>query len=373
LSRPDPSRSDDVTEDEPKLVRSVFGYTSRSITRLLDEQEARYGARIQSQARMAQQRAADLQGQLDSAKAEIEALTEELQSKERARAGIEAELRDAAQALRDEKEQIGFLRRSVSELALQIKAASDVVDHGKEAVASMANLEAELAAAKDELRMKALETWSTDQENTKLRDELSALKREQLLKREREPRREIVTDPPAQQEPAEEDPVAKLVAREMSNVLDSAVTDVVQQVRRSSVEQLEEAERLRRETRAELEQLAALRRATAPLISSVQVGMQRAQARIEELPNRVADALAPLTESLDALVVPIRGLADVMREDPDLGPHGSDPSASDETPTIEIPESEQIGDATNDDAETTASEDGSSESWSPHRWPTRPE
>jgi chromosome segregation ATPase len=372
LTRPDPSRSDDVTEDEPKLMRTVFGYTSRSITRLLDEQEARYGAQIESQARMAQQRAADLQGQLDSARTEIEALTEELQAKERARAGVEAELRDAAQALRDEKEQIGFLRRSVSELALQIKSASDVVDHGKEAVASMANLEAELAAAKDELRMKALETWTTDQENTKLRDQVSALKREQLLKRGG-PRGDVGTDLTPQHDSPEEDPVAKLVAREMSNVLDSAVTDVVQQVRRSSVGQLEEAERLRRETRAELEQITAVRRATAPLISSVEVGMQRAQARIEELPNRVADALTPLTESLDALVVPIRGLADAMRADRDLGAPGSAPSTSDDPATIEIPESEQIGDATADDAEPAASEDGSSEQWTPQRWPRRPE
>jgi chromosome segregation ATPase len=368
LTRPDPSRSDDVTEDEPKLIRTVFGYTGRSIARLLDEQEARYGHQVESQARKAQQRAADMQAQLDAAQDEIRALTEELQAKEKARAGIEAELRDAAQALRDEKEQIGFLRRSVSELAMQIRSASDVVDHGKEAVASMANLEAELAAAKDELRMKALETWTTDQENTKLRDQLSALKKEQLLRRDVEPTDEEKTDRSTQ-----EAPLAELVAREMSTVLDSAVSDVVQQVRRSSVEQLEEAESLRREARAELEQLAALRRATAPLISSVQVGMQRAQARIEELPNRVADALTPLTESLDALVDPIRGLADVMRADPDLGPHGSDPSGSDDTSTIEIPESEQIRDATSEDGEPAAREDGSSEQWTPQRWTTRPE
>jgi chromosome segregation ATPase len=357
-----------VTEDERKLVRSVFGYTSRSIKRLLDEQEARYGHQIESQARKGQQRVADMQAQLDSAADEIRALTEELQSKEKARAGIEAELRDAAQALRDEKEQIGFLRRSVSELALQIRAASDVVDHGKEAVASMANLEAELAAAKDELRMKALETWTTDQENTKLRDELSALKKEQLLRRDVEPRDDVGSDQPAQQDPAQDDPVAKLVAREMSNVLDSAVTDVVQQVRRSSVEQLEEAESLRRETRAELERLAAFRRATSPLISSVQVGIQRAHARIEELPNRVADALTPLTESLDALVEPISGLADVISSDPDLGPDGPD-----ETPTIEIPDSEEVGDATSDPAGSTEGEDGSLDPWTPQRWTNRPE
>jgi chromosome segregation ATPase len=362
-----------VTEDERKLVRSVFGYTSRSINRLLDDQEERYGHQIVAQARMSQQRIAEMQAQLDAAQDEIRALTEELQSKERARAGVEVELREATQALRKEKEQIGFLRKSVSELALQVKSASEVVDRGKEAVASMANLEAELTAAKDELRMKALETWTTDQENTKLRDEVSALKKEQLLKRTVEPHDGAGSDRPVREDPAQEDPVAALVAREMSSVLDSAVTDVVQQVRRSSLEQLEEAEKLRRETQAELERLAAFRKATAPLISSVQVGMQRTQARIEELPNRVAGALTPLTESLDALVEPIGGLADVMRAEPGAGPPGSDPSPSNETSPIEIPDSEQIGDSTSDDPGSTEDEEGSPKPWNPKRWTTRPD
>jgi DNA repair exonuclease SbcCD ATPase subunit len=356
-----------VAEDEPRLARSVFGYTSRSIKLMLDDQEERYGRRLESQARLAQQRAADLQGQLDAAKDQIQSLTEELRSKEEARAEIQAELQETAQALREEREQIASLRASVGELGAQVRAASEIVDRGTEAVSSVANLEAQLEAAKDELRMKSLETWSTEQENSKLRREITVL-HEQL----REQEAEIQEDGGVA--PTGDDPVARLVAREMSGALDSVVTDVVQQVRRSSIEQLEEAERLRRETRAELDRLVALRESTAPLIRSVQTGMQRARSSIDELPDRMAGALAPLTESLDSLVEPIRGLAEIMASDPAAS------EASEETPTIQLPESDHVELPESDPVEHATSDDGGtaadgepSEPWIPPPWTRRSE
>jgi hypothetical protein len=338
-----------VAEDEPKLKRGVFGYTSRSIQSLLDDQMATFRLQMGTQARLAKEKSADLQAQLGRSKQEIDALTQELRSHERRRTDLQAKLDAAHEELRIEKEQIGVLRSSIAELGEQVRAASEVVDERNDAIASAANLEAELSAVRDELRMKALESWSVEQENIKLREQVAA------LLEERPPKPEPAGV--ASDETSKGDPMAALVTHELSSALDQVVAEVVRRIRRSSVEQLEEAQDLRREAGAELERLVVLRDATAPLIRSVQGGMRRAQASIDELPHRVADAVAPLTASLAALADPIRGMAEAMTADPDT---------SGASPTIELPESDHLQDPAVEDPGLPGPA-GSSEPWIPPR------
>jgi chromosome segregation ATPase len=322
------------------LSRGVFGYSGRSVERLLERESERRRA-VEAQMLHVREEAADLryrlERELEVAKDEIQRLTADLDSKDQAFLDARNEVDDARDALRAEREQIGSIRASLHEFSQQIAAVAEMVDRGAEAVAAVSVLEGELAATKDELRMKALETWTAEQENVKLREEYASL-REQSHQREAETG-ELGSEPGVQQ-----DAVVKLVSQEMSGVLDTVVVDVVQRVRRSTLAQLEAAEDLREEARQELERLMALRESLAPVIHAVQVEMERAQARVEDVPTRLTDALAPLTQTLDGLVRQVGALADAMTTDPVLGSLGSDA-----TPTIHLPEVDQVDAPATDD------------------------
>jgi len=314
-----------VAEDQPKLKHGLFGYTGRSVDRILRERASTYRLQVDTQARLAQQKLAGLESQLEEAKEEVRALAESLRERDR-------ELEATRRELGEEREQLGALRASVAELREQIREASEVVEHGNDAIATVATLEAELTAVKDELRMKALETWTLDQERASLREELATL-RDRLQEQQE-------VDEQARSS-AREEAVAKLVSAELSAAIDQAVGDVVRQVRERAEEQLALADRLRREAREELERLEAWRRSTAPLIGSVREGMDRTRERIAELPGLVADALVPLTETLDSLGEPIEGLEDAIAiedaehatiEIPDVDEAATDVDAEDDPP-----------------------------------------
>jgi chromosome segregation ATPase len=289
-----------VAEDQPKLKHGLFGYTGRSVERLLRERGSTFRLQLDTQARLAQQKTAGLESQIDAAKDEARALTETLRERDR-------ELERAKRDLAEERDQLRVLRTSVAELRERIREASEVVEQGNDAISTVATLESELAAVKDELRIKALETWTLEQERTTLREELASM-RGQL-------REQQEADEEARRS-AQEEAVAKLVSQELSTAIDQAVGDVVKQVRERAEEQLALAERLRLEAEEELARVSAWRRSTGPLIGSVREGMDRTRERIDELPELVAGALAPLTESLDSLGEPIGDLHDAIAIEP---------------------------------------------------------
>ncbi len=97
---------------------------------------------------------------------------------------------------------------------------------------------------------------------------------------------------------------AKLVAEELATLLRAAEESagrIIDRARSSTEERVAEVERLWSDVGAHMARFAAWHEQVEPVIRSAQSKLQEAEARIEEVPERIRDALTPIFKSFDAV------------------------------------------------------------------------
>jgi chromosome segregation ATPase len=100
------------------------------------------------------------------------------------------------------------------------------------------------------------------------------------------------------------DVTSRFVNEELGTILAAAeesATRIVERARASTQQQVAEAERVWREAQAQVSQFAAWRDQVDPVLRAAQAKIDDVRARIEEVPDQIRDALAPLAESVASL------------------------------------------------------------------------
>ncbi len=102
------------------------------------------------------------------------------------------------------------------------------------------------------------------------------------------------------------------VRQELSALLantERAVARIIEGARRTSEQELQEAERVREQVQARVAQLEGWLQHVTPLIGSTRTSVEEARARVGEVADRIRTALAPITEAMDVLAGRLAELA----------------------------------------------------------------
>ncbi len=271
-----------------QLKRGLFGYRPQSVRQILEDRDTMF--------RVAEGRVEAAEAGKLEADVELAAVRAELQQR-----AEQAEAAWAAQAKVDQAEvELAAARAELQQRAEQAEAAEHRIRE----------VEAELAAARAELQQRA----------------------EQAAEG---------------QVPARDGSGGVLdgsSAEDLSTVLDTAqqaITQIIDRARRSSEEQLLKTERMREDVRAEIERLVAWRDQFQPMIRGVLASAEEAQTSIAQVPDRIRDALAPMTDALRAVKDSFSELADAPISPAAAGSDGSD-HATTQGHLIEIGEIERV-------------------------------
>lgn len=298
----------------PQLKRGIFGFTRDSVRRMLADREGMF-ARAQQRLKETQARVAQLELQVRTLEGHIAQRNAEVESAAARIAHLESQLEDADERLKDRealalelaaaREQLEAhveLERELDEARRQLKELEGIrreltsarellreqddlqqqLDRRSEQVllaeSRVANLEAQLAGVRAGLEQRAREAEARaralDAELAEARDQLRA---------------------------GAEAPSGPAVGPDFSDILETAANRIIELVGTTHRAQLEQMDRLRDQVREETERLATWRRQLAPLVGSIQSTVDRARARVEDVPERIRDALDPLGEAIDSV------------------------------------------------------------------------
>jgi hypothetical protein len=97
---------------------------------------------------------------------------------------------------------------------------------------------------------------------------------------------------------------SRFVTEELAGILTAAeesATRIVERARETSERQVERSNRLWNEVQAEVARFASWRDEVEPVIRTVQSKVENVRAFIEEVPERIRDALAPMAESISSI------------------------------------------------------------------------
>ena len=133
--------------------------------------------------------------------------------------------------------------------------------------------------------------------------------------------------PPGSERAAQRPPAGELTPRflsdELSTILSAAeesATRIIERARQATEQQVADAQAVWREAQTQVARFAAWRERVDPLLRSTQGGIDEVRGRIEEVPNQIRQALAPLADAVAALG---RDLADVANKaSPPMSPGG---------------------------------------------------
>ena len=107
-------------------------------------------------------------------------------------------------------------------------------------------------------------------------------------------------------------PSSEDLLEEMTKVVtvtEEATNRILGEARDTLMKEIEAAEALRDRARAEIQEAAAWRRHWAPIIQAFQATVAEAGAAVQDVPERMRDALAPLTAAAAALDEDLRQFA----------------------------------------------------------------
>jgi predicted nucleic acid-binding Zn-ribbon protein len=293
--------------DPPSLKRSLFGYKSRDVRFLIADRDKTF-IQASEAAASAESRALELQELLDTATADIAEKAGKLKEAEHAieelRASVEAanERSDkAAEHTRELEAQQERLQRLLDEARGDARGVTEQLSGADR---KLEVLERELADVRAVIEPRTEELRVAQGKVAELEETLATTqRRSDELTRELETERRRAEEAQAR--------AAELVgtgspadAQGLTSILDAtqeAVGRLVEQARRMGEEQLGEAQRERDLILAEVEQLTAWRERLEPAIGAVRNSIRDTQARVEEVSDRVREALEPITGAMTAL------------------------------------------------------------------------
>ena len=108
---------------------------------------------------------------------------------------------------------------------------------------------------------------------------------------------EPVSHPPAQA-------ASRFVTEELAGILSAAEESagrIIERAQTSSDQQIDRATKLWNEVQAEVSRFASWRDEVEPVIRTVQSKVENVRAYIEEVPERIREALAPMAESISSI------------------------------------------------------------------------
>ncbi|HEX6207408.1 MAG TPA: hypothetical protein VF058_03525, partial [Actinomycetota bacterium] len=143
-----------------------------------------------------------------------------------------------------------------------------------------------------------------------------------------------------------------------------AATRIIDVAGQAHQEQVEQLDRMRAQVREEADRMVSWREQLGPIVHSIRSSIDRARARIDDIPDRIREALNPLGEAIDSVNDQLTSLVEEVAEpatsEDERGPGGaedddrSEPERPDDSSApirairLDEPEAARTGDATDD-------------------------
>jgi chromosome segregation ATPase len=124
---------------------------------------------------------------------------------------------------------------------------------------------------------------------------------------------------------------AQFLTEELGNILsaaEEAATKIIERARVSTDQQIQEASRLWREVQAEVSRFTAWRERVDPAIGATHSHLDEVKTQVQEIPERIRQALAPLAEAIAAFDTDLTELGAASTPPVLATPTGLDEAAS---------------------------------------------
>jgi hypothetical protein len=131
---------------------------------------------------------------------------------------------------------------------------------------------------------------------------------------------------------------AQFLTEELGNILsaaEEAATKIIERARVSTDQQIQEASRLWREVQAEVSRFTAWRERVDPAIGATHSHLDEVKTQVQEIPERIRQALAPLAEAIAAFDTDLTELGAASTPPVLATPTGLDEAASGSSPRPE--------------------------------------
>ena len=124
---------------------------------------------------------------------------------------------------------------------------------------------------------------------------------------------------------------ARFLTEELSTILAAAeesATRIMERARTSTEQQVKEADRVWREIQAELSRFAAWRERLDPAVRTAQSKLEEVRAQVQEVPERIRRALAPMADTIAAMDHDLAELGSAVNPPLLVAPSGAEPAPS---------------------------------------------
>jgi chromosome segregation ATPase len=139
----------------------------------------------------------------------------------------------------------------------------------------------------------------------------------------------------------------RFLTEELAGILAAAeesAARIVERARATTQRQIARSNRVWRDVQAEVSRFAAWRQEVEPLIRGVQSKVEGARSEIEEVPERIRQALAPMADAISAIDADLAELASASNPPLLLAPSGLESEGSDvESWDLEDQEGDEFG------------------------------
>jgi chromosome segregation ATPase len=310
-----------------KLPRSMLGYQRSEVDRMLAERDAMLGA-ADGRVRASEARIAALEEQLQKRDTEVEtriaALQEQLEQKD---AEAEGRLAEEEQRFHDRERplhtKIADLEDQLHEKDSELAARSlELADARREAPEPLVD-DGRAAELEDQLHRR-------DAEIDGMREELESLRATVA---------ELQEASAAAASEDEEGMTSEFMTEELSRVVAAAeesATRIIERAWSTTRQQITEADRLWREVQAEVIHFGSWRQHVEPKIGTVLGSIEEAKARIDEISERIQEALRPTVEAIGSVDESMADFAQASNVPLLLAPGGLD-EARDQVESGEAP------------------------------------
>jgi chromosome segregation ATPase len=301
------------------LKRTLFGYSSASVRLLLTERDAALD-RASKSASAKEQRAERLSSELSQTKGRLAGLEEQLETAEKLRATLTADLE--LEAARRESAEAGVLplRRELEQAQSELRGARGALLDREEQLRA-----AQAAASAERARLAELED---------------------LVEGYREliENRSLVEASSIEPGDAPETPTGPSSAGELAAVIEvaeRAVASIMESTRARAEEELRAVDGERERIRRDVERMTEWRDRAAPMIASLQAAVHEIQSQGVEIGRRVLEALRPVSSAVTALNSQLASLDDLEGAPVDVSAEESAPSEANDV--MELPEEHPAG------------------------------
>lgn len=326
-------------ENEQEYGRGLFGYRRSVVNQMISDRDLMV-RQAEGRVRAAESRAAKLEAELAATREQAERIGQLEQELERLRqeAGRAQELERELTTLREQASAGGATQADDTELRERAARADELereLGQLREQASRASELEGELARLREQASTDqggAVSDPEQERVVQGLESELSRMRDEnsRLNQQIEELRNEIRSRPAAMERAPESDSSTQITQRflseELSSILAAAeqtAARIIERARNSSEEQIAEADRMWRDAQQQIARFASWRDDVEPVIRTANSRIEDVRTKIEDVPEQIRAALAPLA---DAVLSLDRDLGQVLSapNPPMLAPLGSE-------------------------------------------------